>query len=170
MPRRAITTRFSASAPLPVFHQFATALNARRSRFHGVYPGVVESRLANERSPEEFIELVLDDTSDPPGRRRPDQPRPWPAHDHSERRDRRRRADCGPHRRRRPHVPARGDRCSDRTLRPFGSRRPLVDHVRRPQRLDLIAGQSDVVLQNLIGVLSKPGRRQFALRPACPTA
>ena len=49
----------------PIFHQFAAALNAEGHTFK-VFTPASSIRLATERSPEQFIELVLDDTSDPP--------------------------------------------------------------------------------------------------------
>jgi hypothetical protein len=49
-----------------VFHQFAAALKAEGHAF-SVFTPASSIRLASERSPEEFIELALDNTSDPPG-------------------------------------------------------------------------------------------------------
>jgi hypothetical protein len=49
----------------PVFHQLAAALTAERYPFK-VFTPAASIRLAADRSPEEFIELSLDDTSDPP--------------------------------------------------------------------------------------------------------
>ena len=50
---------------VPVFHQFAAALVGEGHLFKVFTPaGTV--RLAAERSPDEFIELALDDTVDPP--------------------------------------------------------------------------------------------------------
>ena len=49
----------------PVFHQFAAALKAEGHQFK-VFTPASSIRLAAERSPEEFIELSLDDSSDPP--------------------------------------------------------------------------------------------------------
>jgi len=49
----------------PVFHQLAAALKAEGYSFK-VFTPASSTRLASDRSPEEFIELSLDDTSDPP--------------------------------------------------------------------------------------------------------
>ncbi len=49
----------------PVFHQFAAALKAEGHQFN-VFTPASSIRLAADRSPEEFIELFLDDSSDPP--------------------------------------------------------------------------------------------------------
>ena len=49
----------------PVFQQLAGALNAENYSFK-VFTPASSIRLASDRSPEEFIELSLDDTSDPP--------------------------------------------------------------------------------------------------------
>lgn len=49
----------------PVFHQLAGALKAERYAFK-VFTPAASIRLASDRSPAEFIELSLDDTSDPP--------------------------------------------------------------------------------------------------------
>jgi len=49
----------------PVFQQVAGALKAERHAFT-VFTPASSVRLASDRSPEEFIELTLDDTSDPP--------------------------------------------------------------------------------------------------------
>ena len=49
----------------PVFQQVAGALKAERYDFK-VFTPASSVRLASDRSPEEFIELSLDDTSDPP--------------------------------------------------------------------------------------------------------
>jgi hypothetical protein len=49
----------------PVFHQMAAALKAESYSFK-VFTPASSIRLASDRSPEEFIELSLDDTSDPP--------------------------------------------------------------------------------------------------------
>jgi hypothetical protein len=49
----------------PLFHQFAAALKAENHHFN-VFTPASSIRLASERSPEEFIELSLDDSSDPP--------------------------------------------------------------------------------------------------------
>jgi hypothetical protein len=48
-----------------VFHQFAAALKAEGHQFK-VFTPASSIRLAAERSPEEFIELSLDDSADPP--------------------------------------------------------------------------------------------------------
>jgi hypothetical protein len=50
---------------VPVFHQLAAALKAERHDFKVLTPAS-SVRLASDRSSEEFIELSLDDTSDPP--------------------------------------------------------------------------------------------------------
>jgi len=50
---------------VPVFHQLAGALKAEKYAFK-VFTPASSVRLASDRSPEEFIELSLDDTSDPP--------------------------------------------------------------------------------------------------------
>ena len=50
---------------VPVFRQFANALKAEGHSF-SVFTPASSVRLAADRSPEEFIELTLDDTSDPP--------------------------------------------------------------------------------------------------------
>jgi hypothetical protein len=49
----------------PVFHQLAGALKAEGHPFK-VFTPASSIRLASDRSPEEFIELSLDDSSDPP--------------------------------------------------------------------------------------------------------
>jgi len=49
----------------PIFHQLAGALKAEGFPFQ-VFTPASSIRLASDRSPEEFIELSLDDTSDPP--------------------------------------------------------------------------------------------------------
>lgn len=56
---------FLAERASPVFHQVAAALNAEGKKFK-VFTPASSIRLAAERSPEEFIELSLDDSSDPP--------------------------------------------------------------------------------------------------------
>jgi hypothetical protein len=56
---------FLADRASPVFHQVAAALNAEGQKFK-VFTPASSIRLASERSPEEFIELSLDDSSDPP--------------------------------------------------------------------------------------------------------
>jgi hypothetical protein len=50
---------------VPVFHQLAGALKAEKYAFT-VFTPASSVRLASDRSPEEFIELSLDDTSNPP--------------------------------------------------------------------------------------------------------
>ena len=50
---------------VPVFHQLAGALKAEKYAFK-VFTPASSVRLASDRSPEEFIELSLDDTSNPP--------------------------------------------------------------------------------------------------------
>jgi hypothetical protein len=56
---------FLGQRAVPVFHQFAAALTAEGHVFK-VFTPASSVRLASDRSPEEFIELVLDDASDPP--------------------------------------------------------------------------------------------------------
>ena len=56
---------FLGQRAAPIFHQVAAALNAEGHAFT-VFTPAASIRLASERSPEKFIELVLDDTSDPP--------------------------------------------------------------------------------------------------------
>lgn len=56
---------FLAQRATPLFHQVAAALKAERQAF-AVFTPAASVRLAAERSPEEFIELVLDDSSNPP--------------------------------------------------------------------------------------------------------
>jgi hypothetical protein len=56
---------FLSQRASPVFHQFAAALNAEGQKFK-VFTPAASIRLAAERSPAEFIELSLDDSSDPP--------------------------------------------------------------------------------------------------------
>jgi hypothetical protein len=56
---------FLAERASPVFHQVAAALNAEGQKFK-VFTPASSIRLAAERSPDEFIELSLDDSSDPP--------------------------------------------------------------------------------------------------------
>jgi hypothetical protein len=56
---------FLGQRATPVFHQFAAALNGEGHAFK-VFTPAASIRLAADRSPEEFIELTLDDTSDPP--------------------------------------------------------------------------------------------------------
>jgi hypothetical protein len=49
----------------PIFHQLAGALKAEGLSFK-VFTPAASIRLASDRSPDDFIELSLDDTSDPP--------------------------------------------------------------------------------------------------------
>ena len=56
---------FLAERATPIFHQLDAALAAEGRAFK-VFTPAGSIRLATERSPEEFIELVLDDSSDPP--------------------------------------------------------------------------------------------------------
>ncbi len=56
---------FLRQRAVPVFHQFAAALTGEGHLFR-VFTPASSVRLAFDRSPEEFIELVLDDTSDTP--------------------------------------------------------------------------------------------------------
>ena len=56
---------FLAERASPVFHQVAAALTAEGQKFK-VFTPASSIRLAAERSPDEFIELSLDDSSDPP--------------------------------------------------------------------------------------------------------
>ena len=56
---------FLVQRAAPVFHQFAAALTGEGHPFK-VFTPAASIRLASDRSPEEFIELVFDDTSDPP--------------------------------------------------------------------------------------------------------
>ena len=56
---------FLSQRASPLFHQFAAALTAEGHPFK-VFSPAASIRLAADRSPEEFIELSLDDTSDPP--------------------------------------------------------------------------------------------------------
>ena len=56
---------FLGQRAAPVFHQVAAALNGEGHAFK-VFTPASSIRLASERSPDEFIELVLDNTSDPP--------------------------------------------------------------------------------------------------------
>jgi hypothetical protein len=48
-----------------VFHQFAAALTGEGHLFR-VFTPASAVRLASDRSPEEFIELILDEATDPP--------------------------------------------------------------------------------------------------------
>jgi D-alanyl-D-alanine dipeptidase len=56
---------FLVQRAVPVVHQFAAALAAEGYLFK-VFTPAGSVRLASERSPEEFIELFLDDAADPP--------------------------------------------------------------------------------------------------------
>ena len=56
---------FLVERAAPIFHQVAAALTSERFSFK-VFTPAGSIRLSAERSPEEFIELVLDDSSDPP--------------------------------------------------------------------------------------------------------
>jgi len=56
---------FLADRATPVFHQFAAALTGEGQPFK-VFTPAGSIRLSAERSPEEFIEFVLDDSSNPP--------------------------------------------------------------------------------------------------------
>ena len=56
---------FLSQRAAPVFHQLAVALNGEGHQFK-VFTPASSIRLATERSPDEFIELSLDDSSDPP--------------------------------------------------------------------------------------------------------
>lgn len=56
---------FLSQRASPVFHQFAAALTAEGHKFK-VFTPAASIRLAADRSQDEFIELALDDTSDPP--------------------------------------------------------------------------------------------------------
>jgi hypothetical protein len=56
---------FLTKRAVPVVHQFAAALIGEGHLFRVSTPAA-SVRLASDRSPEEFIELVLDDTSNPP--------------------------------------------------------------------------------------------------------
>ena len=56
---------FLAERANPVFHQFATALSGEGHRFN-VFTPAGSIRLSADRAPQEFIELALDDSSDPP--------------------------------------------------------------------------------------------------------
>ena len=56
---------FLSQQASPVFHQCAAALKAEGLQFK-VFTPTSSIKLAAERSPEEFIELFLDDSSDPP--------------------------------------------------------------------------------------------------------
>jgi hypothetical protein len=56
---------FLAERAAPLFHQVAAALNAEKYGFK-VFTPAGSIRLASDRSPDEFIELSLDNTADPP--------------------------------------------------------------------------------------------------------
>jgi len=56
---------FLSERAAPVFHQVALALNGEGKQFN-VFTPATSIRLATDRSPEEFVELSLDDSSDPP--------------------------------------------------------------------------------------------------------
>ena len=56
---------FLGQRATPMFHQIAGALNGEGLAFK-VFTPAASIRLAADRSPEEFLELTLDDTSDPP--------------------------------------------------------------------------------------------------------
>jgi hypothetical protein len=56
---------FLGQRAVPVFHQIATALTGEGHLFK-VFTPAASVRLASDRSHEEFIELALDDSSDPP--------------------------------------------------------------------------------------------------------
>lgn len=56
---------FLEQRAVPTFHQLAAALVGEGHLFK-VFTPAGSVRLAAERSPDEFIELALDDTSDPP--------------------------------------------------------------------------------------------------------
>jgi hypothetical protein len=56
---------FLSALAVPLFHQLASALVAEGYRYK-VFTPSGSVRLASERSPDEFVELVLDPTLDPP--------------------------------------------------------------------------------------------------------
>ena len=56
---------FLAQRAIPIFHQVAAALKAEGHTFK-VFTPAASVRLAADRSPDEYIELVFDDASDPP--------------------------------------------------------------------------------------------------------
>ena len=56
---------FLEQRAVPVFHKFAAALTGEGHLFK-VFTPAASVRLASERSHEEFIELALDDSHDPP--------------------------------------------------------------------------------------------------------
>lgn len=57
--------QFLEQRAVPVFHQVSAALVAEGHLFK-VFTPAGSVRLASERSPDEFIELALDDSADPP--------------------------------------------------------------------------------------------------------
>jgi hypothetical protein len=56
---------FLSQRAVPMFHQFAAALVGEGHHFK-VFTPAESVRLASEHSPEDFIELSLDGTTDPP--------------------------------------------------------------------------------------------------------
>ena len=56
---------FLQARAVPLFHQLASALVAEGHRFT-VFTPASSVRLASERSAEDFVELLLDTTADPP--------------------------------------------------------------------------------------------------------
>lgn len=56
---------FLEQRAVPMFHQFAAALVGEGHLFK-VFTPAGSVRLASERSPDDYIELALDDTADPP--------------------------------------------------------------------------------------------------------
>ena len=56
---------FLGQRAAPVFHQLATALTAEGHLFK-VFTPAASVRLASERSHEEFVEVTLDDSANPP--------------------------------------------------------------------------------------------------------
>jgi hypothetical protein len=56
---------FLTERAVPVFHQFATVLNGEGHGFK-VFTPAGSVRLASDRSQDEFLELALDTTADPP--------------------------------------------------------------------------------------------------------
>jgi len=57
--------KFLTDRAIPVFHDFANALSGEGHAFQ-VYTPARSVKLASTRSPEEFIELELDTSQDPP--------------------------------------------------------------------------------------------------------
>ena len=57
--------QFLEQRAVPMFHQFASALVGEGHLFK-VFTPAGSVRLASERSPDDYIELALDDTADPP--------------------------------------------------------------------------------------------------------